>query len=216
MKGVIALILKDLKVDWRNRYPVFGILLYLATLTITSYLSFSGFIKTEVWNALFWLIILFISINAIARSFIQEDNRSLYYYFVARPGDIIAAKLVYYFAYQVALVLVALLLFSILLGFPGGDMTLFFLNLVLGTLGLSAAFTMVSSIASRTGNNSVMMAILGFPVIIPVLILSISNSQKILLGGGWEDISVNLWTLASVNVIIIALSFILFPFTWKS
>ena len=92
----------------------------------------------------------------------------------------------------------------------------FFTNLLLGTLGLSAAFTMVSSIASKTNNQSVMMAILGFPVIIPVLILAVSNSQVIVLGGSWNDIMKNLITLLSVNVIIIALSYILFPFTWKS
>ena len=62
-----------------------------------------------------------------------------------------------------------------------------------------------------------MMAILGFPVIIPVaMILAVSNSQVIVLGGSWNDIIKNLITLLSVNVIIIALSYILFPFTWKS
>ena len=60
------------------------------------------------------------------------------------------------------------------------------------------------------------MAVLGFPVIIPVLILSISNSFKILDSYVFTQIQGNIITLFSVDVIIIALTFVLFPFTWKS
>lgn len=210
------LILKDLKIDWRTRYPAAGILLYITTLVITSYFSFTGFISPEVWNALFWLILLFISINAVAKSFLQEEDRSLYYFYLIRPEKILAAKLIYYFAYQILLVSLALILFALFLGMPGKSPGPFLLNLLLGSMGLSSAFTMISSIASKTNNHAIMMAILGFPVIIPILILSISNSQVLILGGSLADISGNIITLLSVNVIIIALSFILFPFTWKS
>lgn len=193
-----------------------GILLYITSLIITSYLSFTGFIEPEVWNALFWLILLFISINAVAKSFSQEEDRSLYYFYLIRPEQIIVAKLLYYFFYQIVLISIALTIYAVFLGFPAIDRGAFFVNLFLGSAGLSAAFTMISSIASKTNNNAVMMAILGFPVIIPILILAISNSRTIVLGGSISDISGNLITLLSVNVIIIAVSYILFPFTWKS
>lgn len=210
------LILKELKIDWRTKYPLAGILLYITSLIITSYLAFTGFIDPETWNALLWLIILFISINAIAKSFAQEEDRSAYYYYVIKPERIITAKLIYYGFYQLALMSVALLVFVLFLGFPVRTSGLFTLNLIIGSVGLSSAFTMVSSIASKTNNNAVMMAILGFPIIIPILLLSISNSQILVLGGHWSDINSNFLTLLSVNVIIIALSYILFPFTWKS
>lgn len=213
---VKQLIYKDFRIDWRTKYPVAGIVLYITSLTITSYLSFTGFIEEETWNALLWLIILFISINAVAKSFAQEDDRSLYYYHLVKPEAIILAKLIYYSIYQLLLVVLALIMYSIFLGFPAMNLSGFFINFLLGSLGLSAAFTMVSSIASKTNNNAVMMAILGFPVIIPILILAISNSQIMVLGGTLSDISANLITLLSVNVIIIALTFILFPFIWKS
>lgn len=210
------LIYKDLQIDWRSKYPIAGILLYIASLILTSYLAFTGFIDPETWNALFWLILLFISINAVAKSFSQEDDRTLYYFFLIRPERIILAKLVYYSLYQWLLIAVALLVYSLFLGFPVRNPGPFLINLLVGSFGLSSAFTMVSSIASKTNNNAVMMAILGFPVIIPILILSISNAQVLVLGGSWDDIYANMVTLLSVNVVIIALSYILFPFTWKS
>lgn len=216
LKQLQWLILKDLRIDWRTKYPAAGILLYITSLIITSYLAFTGFIERETWNALFWLILLFISINAVAKSFAQEDDRSAYYFYLIKPSRIIVAKLIYYGIYQLLLITVALSVFSLFLGFPVATSGPFFLNLIIGSIGLSSAFTMVSSISSKTNNNAVMMAILGFPVIIPILILSINNSQILVLGGSLADISTNLITLLSVNVIIIALSFILFPFTWKS
>ncbi|MFY0605768.1 MAG: heme exporter protein CcmB [Cyclobacteriaceae bacterium] len=216
IKQLRWLIYKDFQLDWRSKYPIAGMFLYVITLIITSYLSFTGFIEPKTWNALFWLILLFISINAVAKSFSQEEDRSLYYFHLIKPQFIITAKLLYYSLYQLVLVAIALIIYSVFLGFPSSNAELFILNLFLGSMGLSCAFTMISSISSKTNNNSVMMAILGFPVIIPILILAISNSKKIILGASWPDINGNVITLLSVNVIIIALSYLLFPFTWKS
>ena len=212
---VIELIIKEIKTDWRNKYPVLGILLYLTSIIVISYMSFISFISSEVWNAIFWLIMLFTSVNAIAKSFVQEENRSLYYYFLVSPNKIIASKLIYSNFYQLILVILTFLIFGIFLGFPKIEVW-FLINLILGSIGLASAFTMVSALASKAENSSMLMAILGFPIIIPILLLATSNSKKLLLGASFGDVSSNLLTLLSVNIIIIALSFILFPFTWKS
>lgn len=216
MQRVLQLIKKDLLVDWRQQNPITGILLYLGATIFATYMAFGGFVTLEVWNALFWIILLFTSINAISKSFIQEERRTHYYYFLCKPGEILAAKLIYSFAYLLSIALLSTLLYIILLGNPIGQYGLFLMNLILGCLGLSAAFTMVSAIAFRTSNRSIMMAVLGFPIIIPVLILSISNSYKILDGFIWMQIQGNVIGLFSMDVIIIALAFVLFPFTWKS
>ena len=170
----------------------------------------------EVWNALFWIILLFTSISAVSKSFIQEERRSHYYFFLCKPGEIILAKLIYSFLYLLCIALISLIIYSVLLGNPIVNYPLFVLNLILGCIGLSATFTMVSSIAFRSSNRSIMMAVLGFPLIIPVLVLSISNSFKVLNSYVLMQIQGNLTALFSVDVIIIALTFVLFPFTWKS
>lgn len=191
-------------------------MLYLASTIFASFMAFQGFVSIEVWNALFWIILLFTSINAISKSFIQEERRTHYYFFLCKPSDIIIAKLTYSFFYLLSLATISLIIYSTLLGNPIDNYSLFFTNILLGCLGLSSAFTMVSAIAFRTSNRSIMMAVLGFPVIIPVLLLSISNSSKILEGYIWMQIQGNMVTLFSVDVIIIVLTFILFPFIWKS
>ncbi len=216
VQRVVELVKKDLIVDWRQQNPITGILLYLASTIFATYMAFKGFVSVEVWNALFWIILLFTAINGISKSFIQEERRSHYYFFLCKPFEIILAKLIYSFTYLVAIAIISLIIYTTLLGNPITNFGLFLINLILGCIGLSATFTMVSSIAFRSSNRSIMMAVLGFPVVIPVLILAISNSYKILDSYVFTQIQGNLTALFSVDVIIIALTFVLFPFTWKS
>lgn len=202
--------------DWRQQNPISGILLYLASTIFTTYMAFKGFVSIEVWNALFWIIILFTSINAIAKSFIQEEKRAHYYFFLCKPAEIILAKLIYSFLYLGVIALISLIIYAVLFGNPIVSYGAFLLNLILGCIGLGSTFTMISAITFRTSNRSIMMAVLGFPVIIPIIILSISNSYKLLDGYLLQQIQGNMIALFSVDVIIIALTFVLFPFTWKS
>lgn len=218
MKEIIALIKKDFKIDWRQQNPITGILLYLFSTLFICYMSFQGMIKKDVWNALYWIILLFTSLNAVAKSFIQEEGRTLYYYFTVKPIHIVISKLIYSFLYVFILALVSLFIYSILLGNPisNNKQGLYIMNLLLGVIGLSSSFTMISAISFRTSNRMVMMAVLGFPIVIPVLILSISNAKHIMEGFIFQQIQGNIFSLLSVDVIIIALTFVLFPFTWKS
>lgn len=215
MKQVFSLLVKDFRVDWRTRYPVAGTLLYLVTLVMTSYFAVSGFLSDEIWVTLLWLLLLFVSVTAIAKGFVQEEDRSFYYFFLVPPVALIFSKLLYHAIYHLVLSLLTWVLFSLFFGSrPAGG--LFFLVLFCGSLGLSSTFTFISAMAAKTTNPSVMMAVLGFPILIPILILAIQSTITIVLGGVWAAIQTNFLTLVSLNVIIIALSFILFPFIWKS
>lgn len=179
-------------------------------------MAFNGFLDAETWNTLFWIILLFTAVNAISKSFVQEERRSIYYYFAIKPHQIIVGKILYSVIYLFVIASISLLIYIVLFGNPITNYTLFFLNFTFGIIGLASAFTMVSAIAFKTSNRAIMMAVLGFPVIIPILVLTINNSRKILDGHVWIQIQGNMMTLLSVDVIIIALSFILFPFIWKS
>lgn len=201
--------------DFRNKYPFLSIPLYLAAIIYISYLSFQGLINNSNWNALFWMILLFTMVTAIGRSFLQEQDRSMYYFFLLKPQVLIASKLLYQLLYALALCLIAFILMQVYFPREIPNLGLFMLNLLLATLGLSSAFTMVSSIASGATNQGNLMAVMGFPAAIPILVLSVTNSRKILMGASLSEIKGNVTTLVSVDVIIIALVFLLFPYSWK-
>lgn len=213
---IITLLKKDFIIDWRLKHPFAGVLLYVASTIYTVYLSFDAVITPASWSALFWIILLFVATMALAKSFIQEEKRHLYYYFTVSPSTIIISKLIYSFLYLLGIGLFGFLLYVILLGQPGFNLWLFLVNMVNGIIGLSAAFTMIASLAVRTHQKGNMMAILGFPVILPILLLAINNSRRIVEGAAWMEIDNFSLILISVNVLIVALTLILFPYSWKS
>ena len=66
----------------------------------------------RVWNGLFWVIQLFICINAVAKSFLQESRgRMLYFYSLAHPASFVLAKLLFNALLMVLMSLQSLLLF---------------------------------------------------------------------------------------------------------
>src|SRR5258706_583311 len=63
--------------EWKQRHAFFGLVLYCAATIFIAYLAFRNSIDTVTWNALFWIIMLFASVNALAKSFLSESRGRL-------------------------------------------------------------------------------------------------------------------------------------------
>jgi heme exporter protein B len=217
------LLKKEILLEWRSKYAFNGVLLYVVSTVFVCYISFSltaGFGGSQgyrvVWNVLFWIIMLFASVNAIAKSFMQENKgRLLYYYSIAGPQAIILSKTIYNILLMTLLSFLALLVY--LLFFPNniGDPFFYFLSVLLGSISFSTVFTMISAIASKAGNNGTLMAILSFPVIIPIILLLIRISKGAMDGLNRYLNYGNIGVLCAINVIVIATSLLLFPYLWR-
>ncbi|WP_215225918.1 heme exporter protein CcmB [Echinicola shivajiensis] len=217
---IIVLIKKEITLEWRQKFALNGILLYVVSAVFITYLSVGakqGNLSIPTWNALYWIIILFSSVNAVAKSFVQEhQGRQLYYYMIASPESIILSKIIYNTLLTLILALLGYTVFSIILGNPVQDQGMFILNLLLGSVGFSACLTMVSGIASKASNNATLMAILSFPIIIPILLMAIRISKNA-IDGLDRGISLDkLFTLLAINAIIGVTAYILFPYLWRS
>ncbi len=220
IKQVLVLIQKEFTLEWRQKYALNGILLYVVSAVFITYLSVGakqGNLAPPTWNALYWIIILFSSVNAVAKSFIQEhQGRQLYYYSIASPEAVIISKIIYNSLLTLILALLGYFVFSVILGNPVLDQGLFVLNLVIGSLGFSACLTMVSGIAAKAGSNATLMAILSFPVIIPILLMAIRVSKNALDGLDWSVSADKLVSLLAINAIVGVTAYILFPYLWRS
>jgi heme exporter protein B len=214
---------KEIILEWRSKYAFNGVLLYVVSTVFICYISFNltpGFTGSKsypiVWNVLFWIIMLFASVNAIAKSFMQESkSRLLYYYSIASPQAIILSKTIYNILLMSLLSILALLVYLVFFTNTVGDPLYYFLTVLLGSLSFSTVFTMISAIASKAGNNGTLMAILSFPVIIPVILLLIRLSKNAMDGIERSLSYGNIGALLAINVIVIATSLLLFPFLWR-
>lgn len=222
-KEISALIQKEILLEWRQRYALGGIVLYVVTTVFICYLSFKNTIDTNTWNALFWIIILFASVNASAKSFLQESKgRLLYYYTLCSPHAFIISKIIYNAILMLILSVICLAFYSLFMGNAVENMSFFVLIIVFGSVGISSLLTMISAIASKTNNNFTIMAILAFPIIMPILITVIKLSQNAIDPVMVEASSIYypknlkyLSVLFSLDVIVGALSYLLFPYLWK-
>jgi heme exporter protein B len=214
---------KEILLEWRSKYAFNGVLLYVVSTVFICYISFSltpGFTGTRsypiVWNVLFWIIMLFASVNAIAKSFMQESkNRLLYYYSIASPQAIILSKTIYNILLMSLLSALTLPIYMLFFSNTLGDPLFYFLSVMLGSISFSTIFTMISAIASKAGNNGTLMAILSFPVIIPVILVLIRLSKNAMDGLDRSVNYGNIGVLCAINVIVIATSLLLFPYLWR-
>lgn len=206
--------------EWRQKYAINGILLYLVSTVFVCYLSFrlrGNTIDPITWNALFWIIILFTAVSSVAKSFMQErEGRQLYYYSIANPQAIIVSKTIYNALLMVVLSLSGFLVYSLVMDNPVVDFTLFILNIILASVGFSSVLTLVSGIASKAGNNATLMAILSFPVIIPMLLIVMKISKNAIDGLEFSHSVDEILTLVAINMIVGTVSYLLFPYLWRS
>jgi heme exporter protein B len=172
--------------------------------------------EAAVWNGLFWMMQLFICVNAVAKSFLAESKgRMLYFYSIAGSVDFIIAKLLFNVLFMAIMSLISWMLFIILLGNPIHNAGSFLGINLLGGLSLGLVFTFLSAIAARAQQNAVLMVIMGFPVIIPqlMLLMRISNIvfSDVIQGGLLQIVLL----LAGLDALVVVLAVILFPFLWK-
>src|SRR5918995_2115586 len=108
MNHILALVRKDLLLEIRQQYTFYGILLYVASTVFVLYLAMDQ-PEEKIWNGLFWMIQLFICVNAVAKSFLQESRgRMLYFYSIASPVEFIIAKMLYNLLLMVLMSLISL------------------------------------------------------------------------------------------------------------
>jgi heme exporter protein B len=214
IKQIWFLFKKDLLLEIRQQYSFYGVILYIGATIFVLFMAMDA-PEGRVWNGLFWVIQLFICINAVAKSFLQESRgRMLYYQVITSPQNFILSKLLFNSLLMLVMSGLSLLLFTLLLGNPVEKFSTFIGLVFLGGWGLSLVFSFLAAIAAKAQQNAAIMAILGFPLIIPQLIMLMKISNSVFSQSG-PAIGGTVLLLVVMNFLIIILSIILFPFLWK-
>lgn len=195
-------------------------MLYLFSTAFICYLTFNlrqNLVTPLVWSALFWITILFTAVNSVAKSFIGEKKgRDMYYYSIANPASIILSKIVYNFLLCCFLSGVGYILFILFLGNPVGDKLIFSTLILLTSMGFATSLTLLSSIAAKANNSTILMAVLSFPIVISILLMAIKVTKNCIDGLGWDASWDEMLTLMAINCLVTALSYLLFPYIWRS
>lgn len=220
-KQVLDFVKLELKLEFRLKYAIAGLLMYVLSTVYLVYFSleYQGVredLLPTIWSIFFWLIVLFTTVNATFQSFSKlTQGKMLFYYTMVSPQVFIASKLIVNALISLFLSLLTGLIFIFILGDPSEQFWVLFLSLCVGTIGYSLLFTYISAIASKSGGNSSLAVVLGFPLALPLLSIIVKlfgESFRPALSLNFDN---NLWIALGFNFIPLLLALILFPYIWR-
>lgn len=214
---IFALLKKDILLELRQQHSFYGLILYIASTIFVLYLSLNQQLAGDIWTSMFWVIQLFVCVNTVAKSFLQESKgKMLYFYSITSPVEFIIAKQIFNSLLIAIMSLLSLLLFFIFLDNPVIYVYRFTGVVLVGSISLSLVFTLMSAIAAKAQQNAALIPILGFPLILPLLLLLIRLSKTAFAEAFQAGATLQIMGFIIVlDILIVTLSIILFPFLWK-
>lgn len=214
-----TLIRKEWKLEWRQRHALTGLVLFVLASCYTCYLALGSLEAPEIWSALLWINGVFAAFNAMQKTFQAEANGALLYLYTLAPARlVILARILYNSAMVVTLNLLSVVFLWLFFGTAAWEQLnagLFAAGLVLGGCALGSALTFTAALAFRAGGGSGLVAVLGFPVAMPVLMAAVRTTGAALSGSGWAESGLGLVVLATVLASVLVLSLVLFPYLWR-
>ena len=210
-----TLIRLEWRLEFRQRATLAGVVLFaLGTVYLFS-LAF-GQLEARLWNALFWIVLLFAATNTVAAAFRRElTYRYAYYHQFAPPLSLYLAKVVYHTLVLTVLGVLVWLALGLVFGNPVRDVGLFALTLGLASLGLSLVLTFLSLLAARVERGPGLIAILAFPVSIPILLTSIKLGAVATRVIQQLSTSRDVLTLCGIDLLAVGMSVFLVPLLWQ-
>ena len=211
---ILKLIHKELLVEWRQRYAINGLFLYGICMVFMIALQIRDSIQPATWNLISWLMIVFISINANAKSFLSEPvEQQLYWYGLVSPVAVIVAKMIYNAALLGLLSFLTIFLFWGLSGPEIEQGSWFWLAIIGGSCCIAICTTLLSAIASKATRQGTLLAVLSFPILLPILVNNISLTRKSIEGMAFWHIS-EIQIIIGITGVFATLSVLLFPLLW--
>ncbi|MGB1038677.1 MAG: heme exporter protein CcmB [Bacteroidia bacterium] len=213
-KQIKQLFLKELKMELKNKYALWSLVLLLVVSVFIIY-TIQKQATDKTWHSLFYVVLIFGVVQNIGRSFLMENKGSLLYYkFLVDSRAIIVSKILYQFLVNAFFLVVLTALMNFWLPQTITHFWQYFVTALLFTLCNSAVFTFNSALALGAKNSSLVAMILSLPLLIPSLLVSLKAASRSLSPIGnqvfWQDWSV----LGLLLVMQLVLSVVLFKYVW--
>ena len=216
---IISILKKEIKSEFRRRYSISAIILFILTTISMLFISLSDEdVNAEISSALLWIIIFFGAMTGLSKSFISEEERqtSLFLKLIASSSAIYFGKLIYNLLLIVSLNFFSTILFFLFINTPMIiKMDFFIANLLFGSIGIASASTIISAIISKANTKNTLFPVLSFPILIPLFFLVINNTVNSFYNNPIETFLINFTFIITYSVVLIAISTILFDIIWE-
>ncbi len=218
MKTVLILIWKDLMIEARTRELVtsMSLVAFLALVILSLAVGASPHAAAEATPAILWVTVAFAATLGLARSHALEQERQALQGVLLTPisrstlyvGKC-AANLLLVLALQAVVLLAATVLVN---GEIGRHAARLAAPLALGAVGFVAAGTLLGAMATVTRLREVLLPILLLPVVLPLIIASLSAISLVLDGASGAALAGPLRFLVAFDIIFLVLGMWLFEY----
>ncbi len=217
MNVSLAILWKDLLIEWRSRDRVLAMILFSLLVVVIFHFALPGGASAQTRaNApgLLWVAYVFASLFGLGRAFSLELENDAFSGLALAPVDRgwvflgkAAANLVILGVVQAVTALAFALVFELELAKIAAPLAAIVL---LGSLGLCSIGTLFAAVAVRTRFREVMLPLLLLPLLIPLLSGAVRATSQLLATGTlpWEPVQLLLVTDATYLII----SFVTFDY----
>jgi heme exporter protein B len=219
MRSAIAVFLKDTRIEWRSKFGLNLLVLFvLSSVFILVFALGQETVDRNVISALYWIVIIFAATSSLGRSFISEEEGGTVLLLQTHvPGSaVFAGKLLFNLVLILVANLLASLAFTVFMNAAIANWPLFIVIVILGSGGLAGATTILAAIIARTGNGGSLLPVLLLPILMPLL-LSVVHAMIEALdpASGWTNVGNDVATLVAYAGTVVTASVLLFDFVWK-
>jgi heme exporter protein B len=220
--GARAVLLKDLRSEWRTRVALSALFLFaFAVLVLVGYAVGPTRLSPEdrptVNSVLLWIVIFFSAMTGLSRVFVKEEETgtAAALRLRAAPHAVFLGKLL---ANAILLFVVSLFIVPIFLAMMSFDIAcpaLLVLLLALGGAGLASASTFVAAIVAKASAKGTMFAVLATPLLLPPLVAAVMGTR---VAATEADVSAGLdylKLLFAYDGVMTTAAFLLFEAVWR-
>lgn len=214
----MVIFVKDIKSEFRTRYVLNSLIMFvLVTISIIRFAVGDEKIDDEILTGLFWIAVFFSASGGLSRTFVKEEEKetSSALKLSSESAAVIGGKLVFNLVLSFSLIIFILILFIGIMDYKIKNPGAFLLIMVMGNFGLVSASTIISAIISKANSKGTLYPVLSFPILLPLLITVISATKLASAGAETGSLTEELQILLSYDVVVTAVSLLLFKYVWE-
>ncbi|HEX2988309.1 MAG TPA: heme exporter protein CcmB [Chloroflexota bacterium] len=213
----VAVLRKDLLSELRSRQALNAMVIFaVTTLAVVSFALGPHALTARAQSALLWVILFFAAAASLSRPFLREEEgrTSTALRLSAVPAHVFAGKLAFNILLLLGLDALLVPLYLGVMQAPVGSPEVLLMVVLLGSLGLAAACTIVAAIISRATTPGALFGGLAFPLLLPLLLAAVGGTTKAFEGAAVAAAWPELRLLLSFTVVVVTASWMLFEVIW--
>jgi heme exporter protein B len=214
-----AILKKDIKSEFRNKYSINSLLLFvLITTTIILFSVGLEDIDNSILAGLMWIVVFFAATSGLSRSFVSEEERGtiLSLKLMTTGENIYLGKLFYNILLMLFLIIFIVIVYLFFMSnFVIRNYIILLTTILLGGIGLASSLTIIAAIISKAGNKGTLYPVLSFPILLPLLVIVIELTKSAQEGVAFVAVYSQFLLMISYSGIMITVSYLLFDFIWR-